>query len=411
MNDENAPRPSTDSESGIVHHWFVRYNPLYFFSALCVLGGVFLVSHGLGPRAREGRLALAATVQVYELLLLAGAALLYRGARQTRPAVILAMLEVFFLFDWSFQTEFLAAAGGPAAGGFWLALAGVKIAALAWIFRLRVPLPALAVAGLGLTGLVFSPQLIRVSGDHAAGAHLAATWFAAALLGLGLSLPLHVTARDRLGSWAQTVLSRSVRVFWVAGAGFYLVHLAAWSVQFSVPLTAAHAVPFLLIVPLLFDQEAVAWISVGAALLVALLHPPTFAAAPTGAAVVMGICAWGLARRRLWAGVVLAAELALWTLSWSGGALPGPVPWVHLASALVLLVLALCWSSPFFGAATAVSLLPLGREYAPGNVLEWGVTLLAVGFLALVAGVAFNWNRRGERPGDHPPVEGQPRAQ
>jgi hypothetical protein len=373
----------------------VRYNPLYFFSALCVLGGVFLVSRGLGPRARDGRLALAVTVQVYELLLLAGAALLHRGARQTRPAVILAMVQVFFLFDWSFQTEFLAAAGGPAAAGLWLALAVIKLAALAWIFRLQVSPKAMAVAGLGLAGLVFSPQLVMMSGDRAAGAHLAATWYAAALLALGLLLAPRVGTRDQLGTWGRTVLRRCLRAFWVAGAGFYLLHLAAWTVQFSVPLSPAHAVPLLLVSALTVRHEVAAWAAAAAALGVALLDPGTFAAAPAGAAAITALCAWRLGKRRLWAGTVLAAELALWTLSWSGGAFPEPVLWLHLAAALPLLVMALCWSSAFFWAATAVAVLPLVREYAPTSALEWGVALLAVGFLALVAGVALNWAKRG----------------
>ncbi len=414
MNEEKRTAPAPDSfpnrthTTGVLHRWFVYFNPLYFFSALCVLGGVFLVSHGLGPRAREGRLALAATVQVYELLLLAGAALLHRGARQTRPAVILALLEVFFLFDWSFQTETLAAVGGPGAAGFWLALAGLKLAALAAIFRLRVPLRALALVGPGLAGLVFFPQLLRTSGDNAAWVHLAATWFAAALLALGFWLWPTITSRVRLDTWGQTVLRRSLRVFWVAAGGFFALHLVAWSVQFSVSLTAAHAVPFMLLVPLLFDREVAVWVSVPAALMVALLHPSTFALAPAGAAAVMAVCAVTLRRRRLWAGAILAAELALWTTSWSGGGFPGTVPWLHAAAALVLLVLAICWSSPFMGAAAVVALLPLGGEYAPGNVLEWGVTLLAVGFLALVAGVAFNWNRRGERGDAQPQMNTDP---
>jgi len=30
-----------------LHYWFIQYNPLYFFSALCILFGVFLISKGL----------------------------------------------------------------------------------------------------------------------------------------------------------------------------------------------------------------------------------------------------------------------------------------------------------------------------------------------------------------------------
>jgi hypothetical protein len=40
---------------GVLFHWFVRFNPLYFISAACVLAGVFQVASGLDQQAQLSR--------------------------------------------------------------------------------------------------------------------------------------------------------------------------------------------------------------------------------------------------------------------------------------------------------------------------------------------------------------------
>jgi hypothetical protein len=396
MRDRYSLNP--ESTRTLLHRWFVRYNPLYFFSALCVLGGVFLCSRGLGePNLSRERLFLALTVQAYELLLLAGAALLHRKAKQTRPAVILAVLEVFFLFDWTFQTEVFAAmkeCEGLYFAPVWLVLAALKLGALVWIFRLRPSLSACALAFLGLVGLGSWPQLIQVLPDHCGSVHLAATWFGAMLAALAVLLPPRVVGTVPFGRWGRTVLRRGFRAFWAVGAGFYLVHLAGWAVQFSTPLTWAHAVPFILLSALMVRREAVAWGAALVAVLVALLVPATLWFTALGAAAMLTVMALRLKQRRLWSGMVLAAEIAAWTLGWSGGPAPEAVIWLHVAAALVLAVMALRWRMVTPGLASALALLPVARTLRPETPLEWGITLLAAGFLALILGVALNWDRR-----------------
>src|SRR5690348_13666898 len=96
----------------LLDYWFVKYNPFYFFSALCILSGVFLVSRELQPdQITTGKFLLAATVQVYEFFLIFACALLFRGLNQHRPAVILGLLEVLFLFDCTCETEALISLG------------------------------------------------------------------------------------------------------------------------------------------------------------------------------------------------------------------------------------------------------------------------------------------------------------
>jgi hypothetical protein len=79
------------------------------FSAFLVLAGVLLVGWGFEDIGRpEARVDLTYVLDVYQVLMIAGAALLLRGAGQRRPAVILALLETFFLLDVTFQNEVLA---------------------------------------------------------------------------------------------------------------------------------------------------------------------------------------------------------------------------------------------------------------------------------------------------------------
>jgi hypothetical protein len=402
---DRLPQPHTPVQK-LVHRWFVRYNPLYFFSSLSVLAGVFLVSRGLEElRSASGYYALSGTVQVYELLLLAGAALLHRVAKQSRPAVILAVLEVFFLFDWTFQTEVMATMSGfaPLLAVGWVALAILKLAALAWIFRLRLSWPAGVAALLGFAALAFIPSLMQSLEAHRDLLHLGATWFAAALVGLVMLTRAPIATSARLAPWGRTVLRRSIRAFWVAGAAFLGVHLIAWSVLFTVPVTWAHAVPFLLLSALLVRHEGTAWLGTLVALLVALNQPQTLWVTAGAAAAILAICSWRLDKRRLLVGAVLAAELAVWTYAWTGEGVPKALIWVHLVAAVAVAVIGLRWRLYVAIPGVLLALAPVARQLAPTTTMEWGIGLLAVGFLALVAGVALNWDRRHHD--SHPPEE------
>jgi len=47
VGDKPGKSPFSERFKKKLHYWFVQYNPLYFFSAFCVLLGVFLISQGL----------------------------------------------------------------------------------------------------------------------------------------------------------------------------------------------------------------------------------------------------------------------------------------------------------------------------------------------------------------------------
>ena len=147
------------------HYWFVQYNPFYFFSALSVLFGVYLVSLGLKDIGwNEGQLALTGIMQVYEILFIIGAAFLFRVARQSRPAVMLALMEVFFLFDCTLRNETIVSFGriGQISSVIWILLVPVKLLLLALIFRLRKVLATITGATIAAAGMAVTPHLFEM---------------------------------------------------------------------------------------------------------------------------------------------------------------------------------------------------------------------------------------------------------
>ena len=149
--------------NGVVRHWFAAYNPVCFFSALCVLAGVFFVSRGLMEmKWRNSEIILNGVVQLYEFLLIGAAFLLFNFTRQKRQAVILALLEMCFILDWTFRTEVLIGLGktGIIVSTFWAALFGVKLFFMMRIFgivkRFSMLIPAVS-AGVAIC---LTPHLI-----------------------------------------------------------------------------------------------------------------------------------------------------------------------------------------------------------------------------------------------------------
>ena len=46
--------------------------------------------------------------------------------------------------------------------------------------------------------------------------------------------------------------------------------------------------------------------------------------------------------------------------------------------------------------AAILGAIPIILAHLPRSTLEWGVALTAIGFLALVVGIAVNWNQRNK---------------
>jgi len=190
---------------GLLHYWFVQYNPLYCFSALCVLCGTFLVTNGLETIGWEqGQILLTIVIQAYEILLLISTALLFRVAGQRRPAVILGIVEVFFLFDPTFQTMTIAHLGttGLVMSTAWVVMVLVKLEILAWIFRLKTSPTALILPALAAVGVAGMPYALGYTGAANGTIHLIATWYVVGLVAVFLWTPpprSHVPSRSTRG--------------------------------------------------------------------------------------------------------------------------------------------------------------------------------------------------------------------
>lgn len=267
-----SPGPEASQVRRALARWFVQYNPLYFASSLCILVGIYLVSSELTALGwRSERLLLVGVIEAYQVLVLAGAALLLRGANQRRPAVILALLEVPCLFDWTFQTEALSTLGhdGLLASAAWSLLGIAKALVLIRLFRVRLrPAGACVLVG-GLFWIAAVPQVLARVADPF-GAHVAATWVLALLVG-GLARFRPVLGCFLvLDEWGRTVERRALRATGVIGVGLALLHLAAATAQFGVRLDPAHAAPICFVVALLARGELASWTAAAASLLLGL---------------------------------------------------------------------------------------------------------------------------------------------
>jgi hypothetical protein len=205
-----------------------------------------------------------------------------------------------------------------------------------------------------------------------------------------------ISSQDALDQWAGTVLRRSataVRVIWGA---LYLLHLAVWLLQFEIEPTLAHVAPFLLALPFLSRKgsESLAWVGGGGALAASLGAPPTVAPTALAVAVMLAWQARLTRRSGLWVGAVLSSYVALLTVGWETWPAPQPAVWLGLGTAAVLLVIAVHLRLPSAVVAALLVLAPHARQLTPRTRLELGITLLAAGFIALVLGVAVNWNAR-----------------
>ncbi len=379
----------------LLHRWFVRYNPLYFFSALCVLGGVFLVSRGLDEVGwREGKVFLTAVLETYQLLLIAAAALLYRVARQTRPAVLLGLLEAVFFLDCTLQTESLAALESRSLAAAWGLMAALKLAALAWAFRLRPAATAFLVPLLAAAALAATPQILDLENADRPAVHLLVTWLAAGLAALVLEVRPRMVSLRPLDPSGAAALQRLTAAVWGIWGGLFLLHLAAWTAIYGVPLTVSHAVPFLLLATLRARREIGVWAGAAAAMAVAAAAPAAAAPAALLAAVLFVLQARRLGQDRLYLGAVMALHLAIRTAGWQQGPPPEAGWALMLATAAALLLLAWHLRLPAALVPLPLGLYEIRHQLLGLGALELGSALLLIGFLALFAGVAVNWRAR-----------------
>jgi hypothetical protein len=381
----------------IVYRWFVRYNPLYFFSALCVLVGIYLVSQGLNViEWTSGQLLLTRVVQVYEVLLIAGAALLFRGAKQYRPAVILGIMEVVFLFDCTFRTEVATTLehSERTVAIAWGIMVVLKLIALAWAFRLKLSATAFVVPVLAAIGIASFPQLFQEHDAIKGTIHLIATWCGIALTVFAYWKRPTILCKLSLDEWGQTVLRRASKAIWLIWVGFYFLHLLIWLNMFEIPVTILHLVSLLLLIPLLSKHEWWVWAGSVNALAIALVNPSTVSLTALAVALVLGWKAWRTQQKRLYVGTILALYIAVWTIGWQQWPLPEFNLWLSLVSAAMLILMAWRLQLPVALLPMLAGVYPIMKFLRSLSGLGWGIILLTIGFIALIVGVAINWSQR-----------------
>lgn len=330
--------------SALMHRWFVQYNPLYFASALFVLAGVVLLTRD-PVEWSHGQLALAGLIQLYELALIGGAALLFNRPGQRRPAVILGVVALAFAFDITFRTEALASLGDNLLriSVLWGALFAIKLGLIARALRVR--LPRLHAAAWTLAGLMLavSPHLI---GDAVMDRRVVIT--AACWLGIGL-VALAVWARPgavlpaTLHDWGRIVAGRITALVPLAWTVFYWVHVVAWCGIYELRFTPMCFLPAIAFVPFLARTEIGAWLAAALALALAYAAPAYFGA--IAVFLALGLAAKAYRHR---------------------------MPRLYVAGAVVLAV-------------------PVALPWLPARAGQWGAVLVASGFATLGAGVALNW--------------------
>ena len=171
----------------LFYHWFVKYNPLYFLSALCFLGGVFLASNGMQSiNWIDGQVLLTGVIELYQLLLLASSFILFLIISQTRPAVILAIMNIFFLFDCTYQTEHISSVHvfGGVWTVFWIILLALKLKILTFIFRLKISAVGFLVPIFAAIGIAGAPYLFYYTNMDKSLIHQLMTWYGVILAAL-----------------------------------------------------------------------------------------------------------------------------------------------------------------------------------------------------------------------------------
>lgn len=372
--------------------WFVQYNPMFTASALCVLGGVFLLARALGD---DAALALTGVLELYQWLLIGVAALLYRRLLERRPAVILGVIELALLVDPTLQLSVLATAGQHLGTAVWLVCFAAKIHALAWAFRLRTSASArwLPIGAAAVVALIPGVRVADVVDAGAlrfilAGAVFVLGWAAAtwrptiesrlALSEHGLMMfPRLVRAaafacvggfvyqacNASLAEGLHTLLPSAGALFFVVVAktkGDALWLSAAVGTALCVAGGGSHAAGVALALPLVFI----------ALLLASRTNPPRVlvAAVACGFATMLGV----LRQEHMLSSTPLLVSLAALA----------SVPLV------VVLVKRAAWSAlPALVAVQVVWTRLAGFDVQPHGPGQWGALLLVAGFALLPLGV------------------------
>lgn len=400
MNQINQPKAMIQNSNRLdrlFYRWFVLYNPLYFISALCFVFGVYLVSTGMNRiNWIDGQIILTAVIEFYEILLLAGSFLLYRIAALRRPAVILAIINICFLFDCTYQIEHISSVPffGQISTVIWILLFTLKLTALTWIFRLKVPLVGYIIPILAAAGIAVPPYFLYYTTIDGSLIHLVSTWYGAVLTAIFLWLRPVVSCPEASNPQRKVILSRIFNAAWLIWGGFYLFHTISWVRFFDIDISLANLAPILVVLPFISKKEEFTWVGSALVILFSLTHPPSFFVAALFIAMVFLLNGMNNRHPRLYIGAILSLYLTLLTVGWQNFPLPEPDPILTVLTGTGLVLIGF-----FYRLISAFLLVLLGglvywNPRGPRDIIEWGALFIAAGFISLVAGILANWKFR-----------------
>ncbi len=392
----------------LIHYWFVQYNPLYVFSALCVLGGVYLLALELDGNAVAGgwslgQVFLFAVIQLYELLLIAAAGFLVHKVGLIRPAIILMMLEGLFLFDCTFRLETISHLGviGTALSVVWVVLAPVKVWLLGRALRIDIPRSVIWLLAGGAAGLAIMLQTLGMPDVDRATIILIATWWGAALVAIVVIVKPRISRSGRPDVVSEDVSKRIAKSLLMLVGGIYFYHVfnyVAWIGVDDVLVFGPMIGTAFLMVALLRENEREIWMGTGLSLLASLMYPAAMFPMCVLATVVLLYRARQTENARFIVGAVLIGYVATSVFAWAGGQLPLPPMWSTVVAGSLLGYLAWKLREPTAVLVLAVGGLGIAGRYdfnpmylLPQTRLGLGILLIAAGFLALTVGVWVNW--------------------
>jgi hypothetical protein len=381
--------------------WFVQYNPMFTASALCVLGGVLLLSqalHGAGDGS-DGVVALGLTaiVELYQWLLIGTAALLYRRLHEHRPGVILGLIALVFLCDPTLQLSALASSGHVAVTVLWVVGVALKLHALQWAFCLRLSTSARLLPVLGAMLVAALPHA-RLMDDMADAVPMVLAIGVFVIGALAAVLPPRVGSVRALGELGQQMFPRllkaSVAIF-VVGA-LYQGANAVFAVGPQALLATAGALALTVAMQLRREHEAWLWSAlVVSAICMASAHLATAVGFPM-AAMALLLVSRHHAPRVMTAGLLAAAVPSLLALRRN---LSQAGAFEHAADIAIVVVvtLAMMWLLWQRRAPSALIGLAIVHQRTVTTVVvpalasqgsgTWGFVLVGAGFALLPLGV------------------------
>ncbi|MGN7614191.1 hypothetical protein ACQZV8_19155 [Magnetococcales bacterium HHB-1] len=385
--------------AGKLEYWFVQYNPLFFFSAFCMLSGIFVVTQTLHGLPTEklifGQVLLFGVIQAYELLLVAGAWFLFRTINQPRPGVILGLMALFFLFDGTFRIEDLAHMDdvGIMLTVGWVVLTMIKWLLLVRVFQLDVPNEVTLSVLAAAVGIAALPRIMAIPGADMPLLFMGANLFGGALMGQFIYRSYAIGCQRELSEWGETVLRRSVRAAWGILGGFYFYHLwnyIIWLGPDNGMVMIIQATPFAALFIPMAKEKGAYWSTLIGATFLATLYPPLFSWIVWMLAAAVAIRFGKRKETNLSVTYIVLVLVGFQGWGWQvNEAFPDPILWANISAIIALLAIAWRLRS-IFSLIAAFGILNFSMNWMalmPDTEAGMGVLWIIISFLMLIAAI------------------------